>query len=223
MRIHSPFRDYYDNVQTQEDNGVKFVRNTIKVAKPLDGLRELFNLVPIFHRYRPEWPISTNLVGFCGKFIPFYSYPTTPGSNKREFCYTLETIKQMISTCKVKEDQSFLMWDEERYFNKKNWKNCLINLARFKGDDLFREIESPIFHLYRDNNRTVLEINPPLNKLQFQKVMDPWQAFQELEMFIGSTLAKQVDPIVPISDVLKAETHGFDRKWSFRKMGRNSK
>jgi len=167
MRIHSPFRDYYDNVQTQEDNGVKFVRTSTKVTKPSDRFKDLFDRVPVFHRYPVELAISINLIGFCGKFIPFYGHPTTPCSSKKEYCYTLEAIKKMVLTCKVKEDQSFLMWDEERYFNRKNWKNCLINLARFKGNDLFREIESPIFHLYRDNNRTVLEINPPLNKLQF--------------------------------------------------------
>jgi hypothetical protein len=46
--------------------------------------------------------------------------------------------------------------------------------------------------------------------------MDGFQAFQEIDRFVSNELAPMDNRDTVISDVLKAETHGFD-KYSFRK------
>lgn len=55
-----------------------------------------------------------------------------------------------------------------------------------------------------------------LNQVGFQKVLDPFTAFQRLEAFV-SNLPRNPNPMVEITDdKVKIAKHGFD-KWSFRK------
>jgi hypothetical protein len=58
--------------------------------------------------------------------------------------------------------------------------------------------------------------NVDLDKIQFYKVFDPAEAFQELSMFIGGVMAKTDKP-EPQSNRGKIEGHGFDYRDSFRK------
>lgn len=63
----------------------------------------------------------------------------------------------------------------------------------------------------------IVYLNPCLNDFQFfSEYMDAFVAFRELERFISNDLVVPDMKDVKISDVLKAETHGFD-KHSFRK------
>lgn len=59
--------------------------------------------------------------------------------------------------------------------------------------------------------------NPELFKIDFIKVMPPYLAFQELEMYIGGVLSAPETPMIPITDKDRIQQRGFD-KWSFRKM-----
>lgn len=64
--------------------------------------------------------------------------------------------------------------------------------------------------------------NPPLKNIQFFKVKDSYQAYQDIEMYISGTLGVDQVPPVVLSDKERIEKHGMD-KWSFRKKGKNSK
>ena len=65
--------------------------------------------------------------------------------------------------------------------------------------------------------RPRLIINPRLAEFNFVSVIDPYSATQELSMFIGNDLARDIQPVMPVgSDKVIAESKGFD-KWSFRK------
>lgn len=79
---------------------------------------------------------------------------------------------------------------------------------------LFEQFKTAIFVHRIGSGRIV--INDRLNQYGFQKVLPPMQAFQELEMYVGSYLTQPVIEEPPISDKIKAEIHGFDR-YSFRK------
>jgi len=57
-----------------------------------------------------------------------------------------------------------------------------------------------------------------LKGLDFFRKLDPVQAFQEIQMWVGGTLPRPGPPMVEITDdKMKAAKHGMD-KWSFRKM-----
>lgn len=62
--------------------------------------------------------------------------------------------------------------------------------------------------------------NPILKEFDFQKIVNSYEAIQEIEMYIGR-LAENNVPKIPVgSDKVIAESKGFD-KWSFRKMPEN--
>lgn len=58
-------------------------------------------------------------------------------------------------------------------------------------------------------------VNPVLKDYNFQKVLDNYTLYQELEMFIGGVLTN-TEVIPELEDKHKVAAHGFDA-WSFRK------
>ena len=59
------------------------------------------------------------------------------------------------------------------------------------------------------------EINPLLKDYNFQKVLDPYTVYQELDMYINGVLGQNKEPD-EVADKYKIQQHGYDR-WSFRK------
>ena len=56
-----------------------------------------------------------------------------------------------------------------------------------------------------------------LKKVQFFNKMDPYQAFQNISMYVGGVLPRLGNPIVEIKDDrVKIHKAGFDTKISFR-------
>lgn len=73
------------------------------------------------------------------------------------------------------------------------------------------------YDLDYSNAYSVVIKNPILKDFDFQKILDPYIATQEIEMYLGR-LAENNVPKMPVgSDKVIAESKGFD-KWSFRKM-----
>jgi hypothetical protein len=177
-------------------------------------------------------------VAFCGKRYPFWEVCDT-------ICYTLP---QIISAIKKKIDS----YDGTPEFNSvaKPLKEILralngtkvnapgpyggvwgeLNVATWEvwqkhmesnnvvKDEIFLKEKSPVLAAFD----SMVYINPNLRKLNFQTVMDPYTAYQELSMFLGNNMAQQVDPIPKMTDELKAHAHGYD-KWSFRTHKEDSK
>ena len=62
-------------------------------------------------------------------------------------------------------------------------------------------------YLYKD---------PILKNCGFQSIVDPFTAYQEIDMFLGNDLAGQHDPIMPVGgDLIVRDSKGFD-EWSFK-------
>lgn len=62
-----------------------------------------------------------------------------------------------------------------------------------------------------------------LREMQFASAIDPFSIYQKLEQWISGVLPNAGKPVVEIQDdKIKLAKHGMD-KWSFRKMGKNSK
>lgn len=99
-----------------------------------------------------------------------------------------------------------------------------VAVAVLTGDHT-QEIPDPRPMAPKHTKRVALwEVNGDgLNDVDFIKVLDPVQAFQQLSMWVGGVLPQPGNPMVQITDdSVKLVKHGMD-KWSFRKMGKNSK
>ncbi|AMQ65954.1 hypothetical protein AAY80_169 [Stenotrophomonas phage vB_SmaS-DLP_6] len=68
----------------------------------------------------------------------------------------------------------------------------------------------------------VIERDPVLKDLGFFQVKDPYQAFQDISMFLGGVMGVGDRPMVQLSDKEVHQKHGFD-KMSFRKAPETTK
>lgn len=223
MRIVSPFKDYYDVVHSHGDDVPLFIRKTREVdldkgsvfngkknnpaAEILTPVRKIVKNMPIFDGHH------NGVIVFCGKVYPFYQ--TNRAFLQKATFFDINKIIEAYPDRKYLHEQKHTSW---------RWSNPRLNLSSwdiFKknyfperiSDDVFRYFDSPIILIVSNT----CEINPRLNQYNFATQVDPFTAFQELSMFIGNNLVKQVDQEPKgINDSLKRDYHGFD-KWSFKK------
>lgn len=59
--------------------------------------------------------------------------------------------------------------------------------------------------------------NPVLETYEFQKVIDPYQAFVAIQDYISGVMGQSGNEMVKLSDADLLRKHGFDPKWGFRK------
>lgn len=218
MRIISEFKDYYDAIQAYGvDPSIVYVRETTnKIEKKTvynSFSSDIYNMGEMY------------LIGFCGKLYPMIraangnSYELT--KTIYSYMFSLSDVDKYVSEHKDKNFQDY-------FYDRNNKRNRYIyNLVRKTDvakwfDQDFREFNkifsekipvfSVCFNYYRE---TFFEYNPCLKDLGFYRVVQPYNAYQELSAFISS-FAKAEKPMPVIPDDLKAESKGFDA-FSFRK------
>src|ERR1035437_121426 len=160
------------------------------------------------------------IVGFCGKLYIGWKL------------YCEFNVSDMISPLLVTE----ITYDFEyvkKHVKTTTWGSSNLNddveyVKNYNAIEVFRTLKTPIFiydydynrtsiNVYRKRSKCVFIINPNLSEYEFYTVFDSFQAFQEVQMFMGGVLGKGEKDIVEVADKYKIEQHGFDYKYSFRK------
>ena len=192
--------------------------------------------------YSYEKPIHFDVitVGFCGKIYPC----VRAVDNKSRFdfkpktvlyCYNIDDLDKAVQAY---GDDVFESYEKptrkQRNWKYDKWHNCprfifeeWFNAYTAAPDraSIFEEHKVPIFLiqdikyysliLQRDpTTYTYLTLNAPLKDVHFQKVFDPFQAYQQINMFLGN-MAFPNRPIPHVSDEDLLLAKGFD-KYSFR-------
>ncbi len=151
----------------------------------------------------------------------------------RYYIRDLETLEDVLTKWfeRSRESQAFENWSitnklpvvGHQYQNRTN------SFFQVECDSEYRDLEfigggkrSRLDNLLSGTSQAVVVADIRLFDIDFQKVVDPYTAYQELDMFIGGVLSAPSNPMIPITDKDRIKQHGFD-KWSFRKMGKNSK
>lgn len=222
MLIVSKFKDYYDSVAYSKgiDKTIVYKRETLYVKTHYSEINT-----------PREVDISKNkklryfVVGFCGKLYGggIYNEIKNGAINKIKIIYDVDNIKTFLkdNSKDIKDLKYYLsrvdnLIDEkyEKYFREYNTSSFVI----FGGSDIWMltkdKIKDPA-------NEQHLSINHNLKEVEFYKVMDPYAAFQEIEMYISGVLGNSEKEIINISDKDKIMGHGFDYKHSFRKEKEN--
>ena len=172
-------------------------------------------------------------IGFCGLLyygIKFSWDRSYDGENKTvRFAYSVDDIIKVLreydKKFKTKNAAEFRnntddtpSWGRKYRFNK---KGVTAYLALYQGAEhikFFTDLNSPIFSVIKHDAWPCIEVNPVLKDYGFQSVMDPFTAYQEIEMFMGGVLAELDEIDVPgVSDESLKAGKGFD-KWSFKTM-----
>lgn len=198
MRIVSKFRDYYDiGLGLGYDSHVDYIRTPREVLfkEGASPEKEFFGKLN-FHRHsqRSSALLEHVIIGFCGEFYPLII--ATKSYGQKRYCYSLEELASVIEISR---------WSRYREFYE--------TVKALKNDELFITNHSPIVIVELGAKATW---NGFLRPYGFMRMIDPWQAFQKIEMFLGNMAAPQ-KPIPKQSDIEKVKSHGFDAKMGFRK------
>lgn len=201
MRIVSKFHDYYDiGLGLGYDSHVGYIRTPREVLFK-DGAspeKEFFGkLNHSDHSQRINVFLEYVIIGFCGRFYPLVV--ATKSYDRKTYCYSLEELLVVI--------------DNPGKWMEKSYRDFFDTVKALKNDELFIANHSPIVIVELGDKATW---NGFLKPYQFMRIIDPWQAFQKIEMFLGNMAAPE-KPIPKRSDIEKVKSHGFDPKMGFRK------
>jgi hypothetical protein len=219
MRIIDNRNDYYDiGMGLGYDASLIYLRS----------FKEIYH----FNNKMSDKHYDPLVVGFCGKLYPAvrlfhtkWDYNTTKTTSA--FCYSLEEADKFAQN---NYDSQKMEFYENNYHGKRKFFGGYSRLENFNRCDLvdyfnqfetiykdfkekFTEYNCPIF-VY-DNKH--LYINPILYGYEFYRVFDAYTAWQEVSMYVGGVLLSKTNPIPEVSDEVRLESHGFDKKYSFRK------
>lgn len=209
MKFISDFTDFYDYAGIGYDSSLVYERKTQRIEL---SDKDVFNIVPEF--LSTDWKIAVKprreyvpgtkyretkavhfpfAIVFCGQ-IHVGIYTKDYVNNKTTFQYDPKPLKKQRGMWRSYRDEA-----EYNFFVTKR------NNVR----ERMLELGYPI--LYITHNESIL--NPRLIDLGFHKRIDPVQAYQEMEMFVGELQSKEKD--VKIADEYLKEQKGFG-KCSFK-------
>lgn len=225
MYIISKNKDYYDGVvgTVGIDKTIVYERETIeitdnsKIPKPFKVKRNSWNdrnpFLGVCHvnptRKSKYESAHGFIVGFCGKLNLGWQLVY------KEKEWVFDHMEEV-----TKIDIIYSYENAKKYLKADYWRSNLGDdikyVMNYDPIDVFREFKTPIFvyDSYRRDDAFI--INPILKEFEFYKVVDPFTAFTELQMFISGVLGVGEKEIIEVADKYKIGQHGFD-KWSFRK------
>lgn len=218
MRIISNFHDYYDCIQRLgQDQSVIYLRE-----------RKIVNDWPFPKCYgkwnRNDGDTRIRVVGFCGQVYPLIEFRY---SNAWSRCWNIDEVDDFIDQrLKKRELDSYYCnkWGSGYIFgrHRKHFQKFFMSFTK-NYEYLFRDHHAPLFVATRKRESTIV-FNDCLKNVDFVRKFDPYQAFQEIAMYLGGVLGshggrktkykgKPMSSEVSDCDLLVAK--GFDKN-SFR-------
>lgn len=236
MIIKSRFRDYYDHIAHKYGGGdpmVVYMRERVvahqvhnkgtkdefKTDSGYNTSRDLF-YIPSAQGNAKRLGDSTEITEFRGLGVAGRYYLVVR---------TCEVTKTELGSLTVVKADQWRMWvpPTEPSGKSFSWSQPRVFVQGQKSEQVLRYsrgLDVPVF---------AVNASEPSFRSYYQEI-DPWvpnlgdhglpallpaeQCYQEISMFISNTLASDPDASPPgkQTDVQKAESHGFDRKQSFR-------
>ncbi|HPM74188.1 MAG TPA: hypothetical protein PLA71_00535 [Saccharofermentans sp.] len=245
MKIISDFKDYYDGTVDFTDNRLTYLRKSEETDLILDQKKRYNGIdLELIHQFLGRTSNSNGhdkhyvakdgsihdvdkdeegfFLGFCGKL-----YPVIKVHAKN---YILRNVFE--ETRHIYDHEEILDEIKDGFFYsgyKTRIMEMFSKLSEVPATKLFQEFDTPVFLLARKNiriskannrysNSCVRFItNPCLKDFEFYRMVNPYQASQEIDMYLGNNLAKEKEVAVPVGgDKVLAASKGYD-KYSFRK------
>ena len=215
MIIVSKFRDYYDNaLMYGHDDSVRYIRKTDIVEH--NNEKKWFSIYPEMKDY--GYTQTPFYLGFCGKIYSGLRLQYGYKQFDRTF-YDGVSLKEYISKIKSPWLRKVELDNFNRVFY--SWRNqrrmsgmdiCQEFFGVRDETELFFELGTPVFMVTRKE----LITNPDLSRLEFYRIFQAPQAFQEIDMYLSGVLGSAHPPMVEISDLSMRDKKGFN-EWSFKK------
>jgi hypothetical protein len=104
-------------------------------------------------------------------------------------------------------------------------RDIVLDQVNYNTSDICLHYQTPVLlvtfvhdgHTYHNDGKAIVILNPPLKAFNMMHVIDPFQTWQEISMWIGGIMPGQCSPMVELTDTSKLMKAGFDPKWGFRK------
>jgi len=247
MKIVSKFKDYYDNAFGWYNDEPMYIREKkiiefedtkyLLKTKEYKQFREAIEIIENMPDYGDTDTFEygdKKLIAFCGKAYPFYLiHNSVLGKYFKEICYSCKNIekflkqnekenKKLIERLNINKIKFHYYSKGYGQINHKTWEDFTSKFNFNLSSNIFRELNSPIYLLEKFRFKFILTVNPLLKDYNFQSQVDPYTAYQELEIYLGNDLVNQVDPNINMTDELKRDAKGFDN-WSFKRHKEESK
>jgi hypothetical protein len=234
MRIVSRFHDYYDQGMGHgQDQSILYIRKTEPLSK--EKAIPYINLANgnlgggSLDKTGKEFSVSLHrrLLFFCGRSVQFVEaqfcavrYPYE--CDEPVFIYTWEALKSLFHAKGIDH------WDVNSGYKHSKWLSNNYPLNNVKKWLSMSQVSSSLYNLMLKDRLSVLQVtyeggewvvykDPILRKFQFIRRFQPFEAYQELSMWIGGVLPGQDADMAVVGDKDRMSQHGFD-KWSFKKM-----
>lgn len=234
MRIYSKFHDYYDiGLQHGIDPNCVYKRETKRIAtdnNEWDKYYPLYNAVikivndsPYVHL---KFVKGAHFILFCGRiyfcleyfheYYDHYKYCTQEG-----LIYTVDDAHKYLAK-HYNKGQLDKELNEKSFFDAYTIAEFMEKFPTDRDErvvNLLTQYGIPVIDVKKSlgSGSSAIILNPCLKDFQFYRMVDPVTAFQEISMFISGILGGTAPPMVEVSDVVRLEKHGFDKKISFRK------
>jgi hypothetical protein len=207
-----------------QDLSLLYLRQPKEIV--LKGRETPFAFTTMLRHWGRDIVAGCNVVGFCGRVVPVLSIcDPTHWTAPSVLCYSLAEVDAFVEArFKRPVVERYYAAKRRTYWSERWWytthktleaffKECEAQQSQY--EHLFRENHCPIF-VYRECHAGhIITDNGCLKDMQFYRLVDPYTAFQEIQMFLGG-MASPEKPIPEIDDKTLAAAKGFN-KWSFRK------
>jgi hypothetical protein len=229
MKIVSKFKDYYDSANTWYSDRPLYIRKTEEfefselnreTKQILEPVKKIYDTMP------SNSDVESIVIAFCGKVYICNEFDNN----------IFHTTKKLEAYCKkiIKDNYQFYCgsassvikelgdkkqkpsWWGRESLSHDSWKRFLSDTNFDIPSDSFIAMKSPVFVLTKIATTLHLITNPLLKDYNFASQVDPYTAFQEIEMYVGNEMVDQMDPNITRTDNDIRDSKGFNN-WSFRK------
>ncbi len=231
MLIVSPFHDYYDGAL-----GTAGVDKTIVYRRKY--YHDLDQEAPIkiqrwsdFPHYSPDWfvrninantyghPMYRGMVIFCGKAYPFLQVPLyEDGIDPKQWAARPGGARRFIYNNFMSDNRLLAQLSDSGKKAVEVFSKFAEKQRNDDYSDLNKKYQSPALASFRtDYGKSsytmpyTAAVNPCLAELEFFKVFNSFDAFQEIYYFIGNVLTNNEDPPdLKLDEKTKLLTKGMD-------------
>lgn len=216
MRIISKFHDYYDPIM-QYDQDKSFVYNRNETGEQIDGLTAFIPYSQYgFYLYQIT-------IGFAGQIYPCIKVTFNhSGYNDVNINQHFYNANDIINFVRQKPPTRYYQKIHQSKWEDYRFDTFVVGVNKaFSNTNQYHQFFAfaPIFSIYHRSsnwNRSSIVYNTSLKKFSFEKILDPYTAYQNLRMYIEG-MAQKPKPIPEIDDETMQSIKGFDHKYSFRK------
>lgn len=223
MRIISNFKDYYDKIQSFGQDDLRYIRH----PKEVDDVYFLFNDNSSHWGKGRGCPFYKMVkIGFCGKVYTGFKFFNENQEPITKFLYGLDKIVELYRIYGWKFEYKTNLWNQNslycNYIKTEEGNQTELYLKYFEQHrcpiivvDRTETIKIEDKPSSGTKTTEIATLNARLNQYDFQQVFGPYDAYQEIFMFM-SNMAFPNKPIPKIDDITMAGAKGFN-KYSFRK------